>query len=252
MKSSFRLFCWMGAWLMFAAAGSASAQVMQQYVYEPGKIYEIRTGLGITTQLELSENETVLDYSTGFSSGWDLNRRDNVFYLKPNNVDVDTNMMVRTDKREYMFELKVVATDWTALAQAKRAGVQYKVSFEYPNDPAFEEAVAAAPAEGRSSAIEPGRTYNFDYSYASRSKTPWLVPVSVYDDGRFTYIEMPDMAQFPTGNFPAVYGRQKRRGEDFVINSTVEKNTIIVHGTFSYLVIRHGENTVGLRRNTQQ
>lgn len=230
-------------------AGPVSAQVMQTYEYQPGKIYEIRTGLGITTQIELSPNEKVQDYSTGFSTGWELNRRENVFYLKPNNVDVDTNMMVRTDKREYVFELKVVATDWTALEQAKRAGVQYKVGFTYPNDPAFEEAPRAV-VEGQSTAYESGRPYNFAYSFASRSKSPWLVPVSVYDDARFTYIEMPDLKQFPTGNFPSVYGRERRRGEDFVVNTTVENNTIIVHGTYEYLVIRHGLNVVGLRRNT--
>ena len=234
---------------LLMAGGSVHAQVMQQYEYQQGKIYEIRTGLGITTQIELSPTEKVLDYSTGFSTGWELNRRDNVFYLKPNNVDVDTNMMVRTDKREYVFELKVVATDWTVLDQAKRAGVQYKVGFTYPNDPAFEEA-QRAPSEGQSTALEPGRDYNFNYSFASRSKAPWLVPVSVYDDGRFTYIEMPDLKQFPTGNFPTVYGRERRKGEDFVVNTTVEKNTIVVHGTYQFLVIRHGLNAVGLRRNT--
>ena len=231
----------------------ASAQVMHQYEYQPDRIYEIRTGLGITTQIELSPNEKVLDYSTGFSSGWELNRRENVFYLKPNNVDVDTNMMVRTDKRSYIFELKVVATDWRVLDQAKRAGVQYKVKFVYPNDPALAEAAEVAESRpGQSTSMEVGRVYNFDYSFATRSKSPWLVPVSVYDDGQFTYVQMPDMTQFPTGNFPAVYGREKRKGEDFVVNSTVEKNTIIVHGTYQYLVIRHGKNAVGLRRNTPQ
>lgn len=235
------------------APGVAAAQAMQDYQYQPDRIYEIRTGLGITTQLELDPNDEVLDYSTGFSSGWELNRRDNVFYLKPKNVDVDTNMMVRTAKRAYIFELKVVATDWRALDQAKRAGVQYKIRFQYPKDEAFPEPTAqAVDYPGQSTKLEAGRPYNFDYSFATRSKAPWMVPVSVYDDGRFTYVEMPDLTQFPTGNFPAVYGREKRRGEDFVVNTTVEKNTIVVHGTYNYLVIRHGENTVGLRRNTPQ
>jgi type IV secretion system protein VirB9 len=233
--------------LFFAGATPLLAQVMHQYEFQPDRIYEIRTGLGITTQIELSSNEKVLDYSTGFSSGWELNRRENVFCLKPNNVDVDTNMMVRTDKRSYIFELKVVATDWTALDQAKRAGVHYKVTFKYPSDPSLEDAVETVA--GQSARLEAGRTYNFDYSFATRSKQPWLVPVSVHDDGEFTYIEMPDMKQFPTGNFPAVYARGRKNDEDFVVNTTVENNTIIVHGTYQYLVVRHGKNVVGLRRN---
>lgn len=253
MKRALQSLSGVGVVLMLAGAtGPAAAQAMQQYDYQPGRIYEVRTGLGITTQIELGANEKVLDYSTGFSSGWELNRRENVFYLKPNNVDVDTNMLVRTDKREYVFELKVVATDWTALEQAKRAGVQYKIAFNYPADPGFDEAVAESAEEGRGSGFEPGRSYHFDYSYASRGESSWLVPVAVHDDGRFTYVEMPDLSRFPTGNFPAIFGREKRRGEDFVVNTTVEKNTIVIHGTYPFLVIRHGENAVGLRRNAQQ
>src|SRR3546814_1899318 len=87
--------------------------------------------------IELSPNEKIIDYSTGFSSGWELNRRENVFYLKPRNVDVDTNMMVRTATHSYIFELKVVATDWRVLEQARREGVQYKVTFRYPNSTEF-------------------------------------------------------------------------------------------------------------------
>lgn len=253
MKRAFRLLSGLGCVFMFVGtAGPLSAQAMQEYEYRPGGIYEVRTGLGITTQIELGDNEKVLDYSTGFSSGWELSRRGNVFYLKPNNVDVDTNMLVRTDKREYVFELKVVATDWTVLEHAKRAGVQYKIAFNYPADPGFDEAVSEAAGEGRGSGLEPGRIYNFEYSYASRSESPWLIPVTVYDDGRFTYIEMPDLSQFPTGNFPAIFGREKRRGDDFVVNTTVEKNTIVIHGTYPFLVIRHGGNAVGLRRNARQ
>ena len=47
----------------------------------------------------------------------------------------------------------------------------------------------------------------------------------------------------------AVFGRSKQDGEDFVVNTTVENNTIVVHGTYPYLVIRHGKNVVGLRRS---
>lgn len=33
---------------------------------------------------------------------------------------------------------------------------------------------------------------------------------------------------------------------------TLENNTMVVHGTYPYLVIRHGDNIVGLRRNTKK
>ncbi|UGB39396.1 TrbG/VirB9 family P-type conjugative transfer protein [Frateuria soli] len=232
----------------------ARSQAVQQYTYQPDHIYPVRTGLGITTQIELSPNEQVLDYSTGFSSGWELTRRDNVFYLKPKNVDVDTNLMVRTAAHSYIFELKVVATDWKALDEAKREGVQYKITFAYPAETSFSgEKKKAAEAPPLDTRLVPGRSYNFDYDYATRSKgAPWLVPAHVYDDGRFTYIRMSDLKRFPTGDFPAVFMREAEDGEDSLVNTTVQGNTIVVHGTYPYLVIRHGDNVVGLRRNARK
>lgn len=240
--------------VILSVTPSAFAQTVQTYEYQPDRIYTVRAALGITTQIELSTEEKILDYSTGFSSGWDLSRRDNVFYLKPKNVDVDTNMMIRTATSSYIFELKVVATDWRTLEQARNAGVQYRIKFTYPADMSFgKEAKNAAEAPALNTALLRDRSYNFEYDYASNSAgTPWLVPINVYDDSRFTYIKMSDLKQFPTGNFPTVYMRQKERDEDSVVNTTVEGSTIIVHGTYPYLVIRHGDNVVGLRRNTVQ
>lgn len=245
----------LAATLCLAAAAiprMAQAQAVQQYDYQADRVYQVRTGLGITTQIELSPNEKILDYSTGFSSGWELNRRDNVFYIKPKNVDVDTNLMIRTATHSYIFELKVVATDWRTLDQARTKGVQYKITFNYPGDTSFsKEASKAAQTPELNTSLVKGRDYNFNYDYATRSKkAPWLVPVNVYDDGQFTYIKMSDMKQFPTGNFPSVYMRETEHGEDSVVNTTVEGNTIVIHGTYPFLVIRHGDNVVGLRRNT--
>lgn len=233
------------------AAPCLHAQAVQQYEYQPNRIYPIRTGLGITTQVELGPDEQILDYSTGFSSGWDLGRRDNVFYLRPRNVDVDTNMMVRTATRSYIFELTVVATGWKTLDEARRDGVEYKVAFSYPAGTSSARALrSGSDMTGLSTTLVPGRDYNFDYDYAARGKVaPWLVPVNVYDDGRFTYIKLNNAHKFPSGDFPAVFMREARNAEDSLVNTTVEGDLIIVHGTYPYLVIRHGDDVVGLRRN---
>src|SRR5690606_40441692 len=160
---------------------------------------------------ELSPHEEILDYSTGFSAGWDLNRRDNVFYLKPRDIVVDTNLLIRTAVHTYVLELKVVATDWRALEQAKAAGVQYRIRFTYPGDAGF--AVADDPAEEPyelSTMLQPCRTYHFAYDVAYRRKgATWLVPSTAYDDLQFTYIRMGARTRFPSGHFPAVFGRQR-------------------------------------------
>jgi type IV secretion system protein VirB9 len=248
-----------GSLLLAAIALPACAQVVETYDYVPDRIYPVRTGLGITTQIELSPDEDVVDFSTGFSSGWDLTRRDNVFYLKPKNVDVDTNLLVRTQTHAYIFELKVVATDWTSLDDARRDGVQYKIDFAYPNGTRFSRdadagdaaatatATAAAPLDVR---LRPDRQYDTDYDFAARAGSQWLVPAAVYDDGRFTYIRMRTSADLPTATFPAVFARQREDDQDMVVNTTVEDDVVVVHGTYPFLVLRQGRTTVGLRRRT--
>ena len=104
---------WKDALLRVAVIGlllmalPAVAQVIEEYIYAPDKVYPVRTGLGITTQIELSPHEEILDFSTGFSGGWDISRRGNVFYLKPKNVDVDTNLLVRTAAHSYRSRCKI-------------------------------------------------------------------------------------------------------------------------------------------------
>jgi type IV secretion system protein VirB9 len=242
---------------LLATAGPVRADVIQQYDYVPDAIYQVRTGLGITTQIELDPNEEVVDFSTGFSNGWELSRRDNVFYLKPKNVDVDTNLVIRTRTHSYIFELRVVATDWKVLDQARQAGVQYKISFRYPNGTQFAAKASTADADSSAGALpelsttlQRDRRYNFNYDYATRTRQRWLIPSSVYDDGRFTYVRMNGAVDIPTGNFPAIFGRDREDGEDFVVNTTVENDTVVVHGTYPYLVIRHGRDVVALRRNS--
>ncbi|MGH8232962.1 MAG: TrbG/VirB9 family P-type conjugative transfer protein [Rhodanobacteraceae bacterium] len=235
---------------MADAAWPAHAQVVQQYDYRTDAIYPVCTGLGLATEIVLDPHEKVLDYSTGFSNGWYLTRRDNVFYLRPKNVDVDTNMMVRTETHWYIFELHVVASDWKRLDQARNDGVQYKITFKYPADASFAKTAKPATRDpSLDTELVPGRRYNFHYDYAALGKTaPWLMPVNVYDDGHFTYIKLSDSFRFPTGSFPTVHMREHEHGADSLVNSTVRGNTIVVHGAYPYLVLRQGDDVVGLRR----
>jgi len=249
LRIGFLAMCVLG----LGSLAPARAQVIQQYTYKTNGVYEVHAGLGITTQIVLSPYEKILDYSTGFSNGWDISRRGNVFYLRPRNVDVDTDMIVRTETHSYIFELRVVATDWKTLGQAKGEGVQYKITFDYPADTSFtgeKKSASATPALDAS--LVPGRAYNFHYDYAASKKTAsWLIPSVVYDDGHFTYIKLRDSSRYPTGDFPAVFMREIEHGEDAVVNTTVKGDTIVVHGTYPYLVIRQGDNVVGLRRDAQ-
>lgn len=242
--------------------GVAISAPTKEFIYRPDEIYPIATGVGIATQIEIDPKEVVKDFGTGFSSGWDLVRRDNVFYLKPKDLQSDTNMYVRTDRRVYLFDLKIVTKDWKNLEAAKSAGVNYKISFVYPADvkkAKQTDGVIRLPLGNREAAVGPGdkgelntqlsgyEKYNMNYDYSAGADSKWLVPVRIYDDGYFTYIDFPKLT-----SFPAVYARKSKDvNTEMLLNTTVENNKLVVHGIHPYLVLRHGDSVVGIRRNNK-
>ena len=247
--------CLMLVALLVATALAASTPVLaageaiSRYTYVDGGIFPVRAALGIATTIELDPSDPVLDYSSGFSGGWDIVRREHLFYIKPKNTDVDTNLLIRTQRRSYIFELQVAATDWRKLDEVRRKGVQYRIVFDYPDAAGDADGAAATEEAAAEPPVEAVKPMHYDYELSTRTKRDWLVPVSVYDDGSFTYIRLPNPGNIPSGNWPTVYGRNARHDEDFVVNSNVEADTIVIHGIYPFLVLRHGSETVGLRRN---
>ena len=217
--------------------GSVYAAAIQEYTFQENTTYPVHTAQGVVTQIELDSREKVKDFGAGLSGGWDLVRRENVFYLRPKADAVDTNLIVRTQAHQYIFELKVMKNVVGNLAEASDKGVNYQVKFS----------LRASTLAGYSLKYDSSKIYNTNYDVAANEKSRWLVPLKVYDDGRFTYVHL-NKGKF-TGDFPAVYGRKSEKGAEFVLNSNVEGNVVIVHGTYPFLVLRHGNDVVGLKRN---
>jgi type IV secretion system protein VirB9 len=249
-QNRLKAWCTRTAALLGAALlwqGPAMAQEVREVPYQRDQVVRVNTGLGIATQIEISSQEQVKDFGTGFSDGWELVRRDNVFYIRPKNVDVDTNMYIRTNMRSYLLDLRVSATKWKTLEEAKNAGVFYKIRFVYGND----EPDKASPLAATNVVLSPTVTalnsqsnYHLNYDFSTVSDASTIVPTRVYDNGQFTYIHLPPMA-----NFPAIFGRNERNGEEFLVNTKSEKNVMVVLGVYPFLVMRLGNDVVGLRRN---
>lgn len=221
------------------AKPAPTAESVRAYAYQPGRVYTVPTGLGIATQIVLDPAEKIRDFGTGFSSGWDIVRRDHVIYLKPKDPDAETNMYIRTDQRSYLLDLKIVSKDWIKIDEAKAQGVAYVVQFNYPDIaarnrqqlPSAADAVADPAAPPRS----PYLSFHTDYEAASEAGAKWLTPQRVYDDGVVTYVQMPPMAQVP-----AFFGRLSDRGEEFLLNRSLDKGKHVLHGVYPFIIIRHG------------
>lgn len=232
--------------------GFANAQTQVTYTYKPNGVYAINAGLGIATQLVLDPADKIRDYGSGFSSGWDVVRRDHIFYLKPKAPDAETNMYIRTEKRAYVFDLKIVTKDWKRIEEAKLAGVNYVVGFRYPDQENFTSPLIQKGTErkfstGDGSPVPPENNpylkYYLDYEFSADSGSRWMVPLRVYDDGTLTYVHM-----LGGSAAPVFFARNMDRGEESMLNVTVERNIYKIHGVFPFLIIRSGDSLVAVRR----
>lgn len=230
---------------LFLLIGNAQAKSLQELTYKPDTIYTINTGIGIATQIEISPREQIKDFGTGFSSAWELARRDNIFYLKPKDPDADTNMYIRTNKRTYLLDLRVIGKKWRSLSHAKKIGVNYHVRFTYPDEFSKNSNIPKNTSTEKN-IISSTPYWNYDFSAAENSQ--WLVPYKVHDDGKFTYIDL-KQHNMPNGGIPTVYGKKIDTSGEFIVNSKTEGNRITIFGVYNHLVLRHGNSVVGLRRN---
>ena len=245
-------------WVFLYTHNVIFAQSSRTYIYQTDKTYSVPAGLGIATQIVLDPSEKVLDFGTGFSMGWDIVRRDNIFYIKPKDPDAETNMYVRTDRRSYIFELKIVSKDWKKLEEARAQGVVYLVQFNYPDNVAAEKLKAQEDAKRvREMLSRPDPTFNYpsapskspytsyhtDYEAAAENGSKWLLPSRIYDDGQVTYVVLNTKS-----NTPSFFGRQYESSEEYALNSSKKNNTHILHGVFPFILLRHGSDVVMIRR----
>lgn len=102
--------------------------------YRPDDVVPVQACEGMITAITFAPGETVVNYGSGFSTAWEFATRDNHFYLKPKMRRGTTNLIVVTDKRTYVFDVKYGAS-------AKKT--DYLMVFRYPDE---EKAAAEAKA----------------------------------------------------------------------------------------------------------
>ncbi|MNS52984.1 Type IV secretion system protein PtlF precursor [compost metagenome] len=157
---------------------------VQVFAWSPGRVFEIWTAPLRVTTLTLGEGETLVSKAAGDTVRWQIGevasgtgaaRRTHVL-LKPLERGLETNLVLTTDRRVYLLDLKSGAADaFNAAVAWDDAGQAGKVA--EPETPARVDPVATpqGPLDARYR-IEPlGR------------RARWT-PTSVFNDGRRTFI----------------------------------------------------------------
>ena len=229
-----------------------------QYVqYNPGDVVIVRSLPGMGTRIVFGVGEEVIDVASGFTQGWEFLASDNILYFKPKSVRMggsgqegrtmeptagtwDTNLMVRTNRRMYDFDLKLLSSAGNSGKALQNQRVAYRVEFQYPEDEAASRAKASEKAKTQVKLDEKVAPRNWAYSMQVGDASDGIAPTMAYDDGRFTYLKFPN-----NRDFPSVFLVAADKSESLV-NTHVEKDVLVIQRVAREMVLRLGNAVVGV------
>ncbi|MBY8605987.1 MAG: TrbG/VirB9 family P-type conjugative transfer protein [Burkholderia sp.] len=229
------------------AAHAVDAHVMPDWTHD-ARVREVRyvsdevvrivAQRGFATHVALDPAEHILVVAPGDRDGWYVvaNRGDHDVYLKPKLAAHDTNLVIRTDRRSYSFDLLVLPLN-TRFGNTRE---MYRVSFVYPDSTTSNAPIAARLACLQQRLAQPSAVRNTAYSMQVMAHAEDIAPSAAWDDGRFTYIRIPNNRRIP-----AIF-RVEDDDTERLVDKHMDHDVIVIHELARRLVLRLGDETVGL------
>lgn len=203
---------------------------IQIFPFSEGALYQVYAAPGQITDIALEPGESLTGsgpIAAGDTARWvigdtesgsGVTRRVHVL-VKPTRPDITTNLVLTTDRRTYMLELRSGEKPYMPA-----------VAWAYPQPPASQrQAVPAAPL------IPAPEARNYRYGLTGDAP-PWR-PDEVYDDGRRVYVVFP--RGIVQGELPPIFVIGPE-GEAQIVNSRIHQNILIVDRLFGAAELRLG------------
>jgi type IV secretion system protein TrbG len=202
---------------------------VQVFPYSPGALYQIYASPGQITDIALEPNEQLIGsgplaagdtvrWIVGDTESGNADTRRVHIMVKPTRPALQTNLVVNTDRRTYLIELR-----------SREKPYMPSVSWFYPEDRSNHASMPLTPLIPEMSQRR--------YRYVIEGDNPPWRPVNAFDDGRKVYIEFsPGIGQ---GEMPPLFviGQE---GEPELVNYRVYRNILIADRLFAAAELRLG------------
>jgi type IV secretion system protein TrbG len=221
---------------------------VQVYPFASGALYQIYAAPGQVTDVALQEGEQLVGsgpVAAGDTVRWIIGDTESGtgptkrihILVKPTRPDLVSNLVINTDRRTYLLELRSAEKAYMA-----------SVSWQYPQD----QLIALRRQNASAEAVAPITTgvdiARLRFRYAIEGDNPPWRPLSAFDDGSKVYIEMPGgLAQ---GEAPPLFVIGPE-GDGQLVNYRVRQNYYIVDRLFAAAELRMGgehQQTVRISR----
>ena len=206
--------------------------------YVQDEVIEVPVSKGVVTRITLERGEKIIAAATGIPSKCDDEQNvwcvvadadANEIWVKPKPGAKHNNLELKTDRRDYSFDLEV------------GTGTTYRVVLRYaappasgPQAPSEQEILASRLAQAQPVAK------NLNYSLESNQKGADITPKAVFDDGNFTYFKFPGNVELPTIFVVGSDGKEART------NFNMSGDYMVVQRLGRQFVLRLGKSVVSV------
>lgn len=217
---------------MFSAMFSAKAAIygsgtfydsrIQEIVYNTDDVTLVRIKKGTVSLVQVAPDETVTNVGLGDPLAWKVSVRENSVFFRPVSEDSpDTNVAILTDKHTYSLYLLSVTKNPT-----------YILRYQYPKP------VKSTIFSAKIPPCFDGGKINGNYEIrGDKSILPW----QLWDNGEFTC-----MRWNSTQPLPVIY-RNDADGKENIVNTHMEKNTMIIHEVSDKFTLRLGDQVAEVK-----
>jgi type IV secretion system protein VirB9 len=211
---------------------------VQVYPYSAGALYQVYAAPGEVTDVALQDGEQLVGsgpVAAGDTVRWIIGNTESGagatrkihILIKPTRPDLVTNLVINSDRRTYLLELRSTSKTYMA-----------SVSWQYPEDQLIALRRQNARAE-EAAPIAAGLDFaSLNFRYAVEGDHPAWRPLRAFDDGQKVFI------QFPTGirqgEMPPLFVIGPA-GHSELVNYRVNRNYYIVDRLFAAAELRLGD-----------
>jgi type IV secretion system protein VirB9 len=208
---------------------------IQVYPYTKGALYQLYAAPAQVTDIALESGEKLVSVSAGDTVRWVVGDttsgegKDAIVHIlvKPIGVDLETNLVITTDRRTYHLEMRSSASTYMA-----------SVSWTYPASELLALKKQRAEADVTAGAVaDTGIDIEqLKFRYRLEGDAPWK-PVRVFDDGAKVYIQFPSGLAQSEAPPLFVVGPDAKPA---LVNYRVKGTTYIVDRLFAAAELRLG------------
>ncbi|MFN3233801.1 MAG: TrbG/VirB9 family P-type conjugative transfer protein [Gammaproteobacteria bacterium] len=212
---------------------------IQTVAYIPNQVISIHGTTFISTQIIFGEDERIMDIQGGDADAWTVSvskSLPNVLNIKPTMAGSNSDMIIATiddagKSRRYFFHLKS-----NQKTEIDKKSPTYAIQFVYNKKSnmlsAHETIINLEKKTIKDAFIHP-KKYHWDYSFHGSHA---IMPLHVFDDGKFTYMELRTHQ-----SVPAIFAVDNQAGMESLVNYRRVGEYIVIHQVAPQFTLREGK-----------